>query len=263
MGRAAGSEPPAEDYWPGVIAGRPGGPSRLPVHRRGVLGPGVGRCNSRGSTSATTSGSTTASYRTVRSRSGCTSRRAGVPGQAHPVHREPRRTPRRRRCSHPAHERAAAITSPPFPAPRCGTRGSSKGGGSACRCSSPVGRRSRPTNRDGAFYHQLLAVAAEVRTGSGPAAKRADGPRTRATHNWWPGRGSRAGRPGRPWSSTSPASRLTAGPPSVGGPGGGTWHLHERLSGDLFDRDGDDMTSNGLYVGLPPWGCHVVTFTPG
>jgi hypothetical protein len=38
---------------------------------------------------------------------------------------------------------------------------------------------------------------------------------------------------------------------------GGTWRLNDVLSGDLFDRSGNDMRDAGLYVDLNPWQCHV------
>jgi len=37
---------------------------------------------------------------------------------------------------------------------------------------------------------------------------------------------------------------------------GGTWRLADALSDASYDRDGDQMLSQGLYVELGPWGCH-------
>jgi hypothetical protein len=39
---------------------------------------------------------------------------------------------------------------------------------------------------------------------------------------------------------------------------GGDWRLRDALAGTTFQRKGDDMLSAGLYVGLPPWGCHFL-----
>ncbi|GAA0468857.1 hypothetical protein Ade02nite_79870 [Paractinoplanes deccanensis] len=39
--------------------------------------------------------------------------------------------------------------------------------------------------------------------------------------------------------------------------GGRSWRLTDLVDGQVFDRDGDDLAGNGLYVGLPPWGHHV------
>jgi hypothetical protein len=36
-----------------------------------------------------------------------------------------------------------------------------------------------------------------------------------------------------------------------------TWRLHDDLSGQTYDRDGNDMRDAGLYVDLGPWQCHV------
>ncbi|MFG1990916.1 alpha-amylase [Actinoplanes sp. NPDC048988] len=43
--------------------------------------------------------------------------------------------------------------------------------------------------------------------------------------------------------------------------GGRAWRLTDLADGRVFDRDGDDLAGNGLYVGLPPWGYHVFSFT--
>ena len=39
---------------------------------------------------------------------------------------------------------------------------------------------------------------------------------------------------------------------------GRTWALRDLLTGDRFDRQGDEMHDDGLYVALPAWGCHVL-----
>jgi Alpha amylase, catalytic domain len=41
---------------------------------------------------------------------------------------------------------------------------------------------------------------------------------------------------------------------------GDTWLLEDQLSGDLFERDGGELSTYGLYVQLPVWGCHVLTW---
>jgi len=38
---------------------------------------------------------------------------------------------------------------------------------------------------------------------------------------------------------------------------GRMWRLDDRLSGDTFDRSGNDMRDAGLYVDLKPWQCHI------
>jgi glycosidase len=43
---------------------------------------------------------------------------------------------------------------------------------------------------------------------------------------------------------------------------GHTWHLEDALTGQDFERRGDDMREPGLYVDLPPWGSHIFQFHP-
>jgi hypothetical protein len=38
---------------------------------------------------------------------------------------------------------------------------------------------------------------------------------------------------------------------------GKQWRLHDTLTGDIYDRSGDDMRDGGLYVDLGPWEYHV------
>ena len=36
-----------------------------------------------------------------------------------------------------------------------------------------------------------------------------------------------------------------------------TWQLNDAMSGERYDRRGDDMRDAGLYVDLKPWQCHL------
>ncbi len=36
-----------------------------------------------------------------------------------------------------------------------------------------------------------------------------------------------------------------------------TWRLTDGLSGDTYDRDGNELRDGGLYVDLAPWRCHL------
>jgi hypothetical protein len=38
---------------------------------------------------------------------------------------------------------------------------------------------------------------------------------------------------------------------------GKTWRLHDALSDEVYDRSGDEMRGDGLYVELGPWRCHL------
>jgi hypothetical protein len=40
------------------------------------------------------------------------------------------------------------------------------------------------------------------------------------------------------------------------------WRLTDALSGEIFDRDGSQMTGQGLYVELQSWGFHFLKLVP-
>jgi hypothetical protein len=40
------------------------------------------------------------------------------------------------------------------------------------------------------------------------------------------------------------------------------WRLNDLLSGDAYDRSGDEMRDSGLYIDLGPWGFHLFTIKP-
>ncbi len=41
---------------------------------------------------------------------------------------------------------------------------------------------------------------------------------------------------------------------------GNTWRLVDALSDATYDREGDDMSNNGLYIDLPPWAGQILAF---
>jgi hypothetical protein len=41
---------------------------------------------------------------------------------------------------------------------------------------------------------------------------------------------------------------------------GRTWQLTDVLSGEIFERNGDEMQSAGLYVDVPAWSFHFLHF---
>ena len=43
---------------------------------------------------------------------------------------------------------------------------------------------------------------------------------------------------------------------------GRTWRLKDVLSGEIYDRSGDEMRDSGLYVDLGPWCCHCFILKP-
>ena len=38
---------------------------------------------------------------------------------------------------------------------------------------------------------------------------------------------------------------------------GGLWRLQDQIGDAAYDRDGDELTSRGLYLDLPPWRVHA------
>jgi hypothetical protein len=42
---------------------------------------------------------------------------------------------------------------------------------------------------------------------------------------------------------------------------GRTWTLEDRLSGERFERGGDELSAQGLYVALGPWESYFLRFT--
>jgi hypothetical protein len=42
---------------------------------------------------------------------------------------------------------------------------------------------------------------------------------------------------------------------------GRVWRLDDLLTGDTYERGGDDVSVNGLYVALSTWGAHVLVWT--
>jgi hypothetical protein len=40
------------------------------------------------------------------------------------------------------------------------------------------------------------------------------------------------------------------------------WRLDDRLSGETFERSGNDMRDAGLYVDLGPWHCYLFQVCP-
>jgi hypothetical protein len=40
-----------------------------------------------------------------------------------------------------------------------------------------------------------------------------------------------------------------------------TWRLDDLLSGQVYERDGLEVATAGLYVDLPAWGYHLLAWT--
>jgi glycosidase len=112
------------------------------------------------------------------------------------------------------------------------------------------------------FHRRLLAVAAGVRRGEW---------RLLDTHGW---PDNPAHRDVVAWSwhegatrhlvvlnfGDKPAqARVTLPWPGLNGR---SWELTDLLDGRVFDRDGDELAGDGLYVDLPPWAAHVLAVEP-
>ena len=132
----------------------------------------------------------------------------------------------------------------------------------ARRSRLPVTLGRRPAEADDielrTWYALLLAGAARIRRGAWQAV---------ATTGW-PDNGSHQNLVA--WSWDSPASHAlvlvnlsdTAAQarahPRWADLAEGSVTLADVLTGERFERDVDDIATNGLYVDLPPWGSHVL-----
>ncbi|HET6533598.1 MAG TPA: alpha-amylase family glycosyl hydrolase [Actinoplanes sp.] len=114
------------------------------------------------------------------------------------------------------------------------------------------------------FYRRLTAAAADVRRGDW----------TLLDVGGWPDNPTHRDVLAWAWRDDDRAGHLVtvnlSGHPSQGRvalPGdfavrGHRWRLTDRLDGRVFDRDGDELATTGLYVDLPPWGAHVLAVEP-
>ena len=110
------------------------------------------------------------------------------------------------------------------------------------------------------FYTRLLAVTAS------PALH--DGTWRLCTHSGWPDNATHQQIVSWSWEhdgeprclivvnlGDAPAQAQIS--PAMGGLAGHTWILDDRLSGERYERSGDEMTASGVFVALPPWGAHL------
>ncbi|MBB2941295.1 hypothetical protein FB565_000999 [Actinoplanes lutulentus] len=110
------------------------------------------------------------------------------------------------------------------------------------------------------FYHRLLALAARLRRGDW---------RMLDCHGW-PDNASHQDLLAWAWYDNGIPQHVIvvnfAAHPSQGmvelpwsALGGRAWRLTNVLDGRVFERDGDDLVANGVFVDLPAWGAHVLT----
>ncbi|BCJ45757.1 hypothetical protein GCM10010168_58230 [Actinoplanes ianthinogenes] len=156
----------------------------------------------------------------------------------------------------PARERAAAVATATLPGGTLWHDGEFEGR----RTFLPVFLGRYPDEPADAgrreFHRRLVGIAAKVRRGDW---------RLLETHGWadnwthqdllawswdravvvvnYSGHPSQA-RVALPWTDLS----------------GRAWRLVDHLDGRVFERSGSELAADGLYVDLPPWGSHVLTF---
>jgi hypothetical protein len=41
----------------------------------------------------------------------------------------------------------------------------------------------------------------------------------------------------------------------------GEWRLSDQIGSSVYDRDGDDLSSRGLYLDVPPWNASIFALT--
>ena len=175
-----------------------------------------------------------------------------------PVHREPRRAQGRRRLPVRQGPRGRG-GDPHAPGGQAAARGAVRGHeGEAARLPGPPpGRAARQDLA--AFYGRLLkATSREVfRNGEWRLCERSGWPDNQSCLNvlaWcWVKDDERYlvvinfGPEAPRRASTCPGMSCR----------GKTWRLTDALSGDSYDRSGDEMRDAGLYVDLGPWQCHL------
>ncbi len=115
------------------------------------------------------------------------------------------------------------------------------------------------------FYHQLLAVIKEVemREGEWQLCERLG----------WPDNSSYMNMVAWCWSQKESHHLIVVNlsenqsQASIHLPwnnlAGTTWQLTDLINGDVFQRDGDEMHLSGLYVDLPAWRFHFLSFKSG
>jgi hypothetical protein len=113
------------------------------------------------------------------------------------------------------------------------------------------------------FYHRLLTAAAAVRRGRWTLLD-ADG---------WPDNPTHRNVLAWAWLDDERPHHVVA--VNLSGDGaqcrvalpwealrGREWRLTDLLGGRVYDREGDDLASAGLYVDLSPWAAHVLAVEP-
>ncbi|HLM28626.1 MAG TPA: hypothetical protein VK360_01795, partial [Acidimicrobiales bacterium] len=152
-------------------------------------------------------------------------------------------------------ERAAAVAVATLPGATLWHEGQFDGR----RVRPPVFLTRRPVEEPDpelrAFYLRL--VATDLRAGRWERRDVAGWPDNQTAEHllaWSWTEGSRRSLTVVNWSGASAQGRIAM----TGEPlGGRSWAFTDVLMGTRYDRHGDDLAANGLYVDLPRWGAHL------
>jgi len=160
----------------------------------------------------------------------------------------------------PARERAAALTTSTLSGARLFHEGQFEGR----KVKLPVflGRRPDETVDTGlqSFYRTLLAaISSKVfREGRWRLCQRTGWPDNSSYQNiiaWLWDRGRERYLIAANLSDHAAQARIRVDWNDLAGQ---TWSLNDKLSGVTYERSGDEMSSAGVFVDLPPWGCHLL-----
>jgi hypothetical protein len=113
-----------------------------------------------------------------------------------------------------------------------------------------------------AFHRRLLGVAAAVRRGEWRVLDTRgwpDNPSHRDVVAWSWHEGATRHLIVVNFGDQPAQARVTLPWPGLNGR---SWELTDLLDGRVFDRDGDELATDGLYVDLPPWATHVLAVEP-
>ena len=235
----------------GVLAAadrpRPGGPPRPAVHRRGLLGHGVDAPAAGLRPLLRQAPLRPAGARAAEAVRGHLQADAGLPGAPGPVHREPRRAARGGDVRPGAGARRGGRDRRRCRARGCSTTASSTGTACTSRSSSAAGPTSRRTTTCEAFYRRLLrAVAdADIRHGDWRLCDCEGWPDNASTDQlvawcWANERGRHLVVVNLAGAPAQARVRLPWG--DLGGRG---WTLTDRLTGQTFAREGDELAASG------------------
>jgi hypothetical protein len=162
----------------------------------------------------------------------------------------------------PGQERAAAVVVATTPGARLFHEGQLEG--RTIRVPVQLGRLpEEPPNAEWkAFYRTLLEAVRDsrLREGSWALCELSGWPDNESFRNLVAWRWSRADK--RHLIVVNLSDRRSQARVRMPGAGlaGRTWPLIDRMSGEVYERDGSEMADPGLFVDLPPWGFHFLEF---